>query len=354
VLVTSSVLNAFSQWPNDLPDSAAPVPSSDAHFDVLLNTWVLSRYADVSSALHCADLRPVAARVSDRDHVDAKDDSSRLATRAETSEALSPTVLANLDADIIEAGTRILAELPVLAPVEIIDAYGRPLCRLVATTITGISPSLGQLLIPDAEKVSAAAAEPFDDEKAAEAKAAGVRLRTHFRCGPAPLRHSGFVALSQTLCALLGNTWCALFQQPDLWVRLRDEPKLMGRAVEELLRYPGLTKMLFRIATADVYLNGVQIRKGQRIMLRIAGANRDPLRFADPEQVSVDRRPLDHLTLGSGRHSCVAGNLIRTVTGTATRLLVERYSRATLSAPVDWLGGSGFLFPAALHVVFTA
>jgi cytochrome P450 len=353
VLVTSSVSKASTQSPNDLPVPSALTPE-EAHFDVSLNAWVLSRHSDVLSALHCPDLRPVGVRVRDCDHADTEEDASRLAKRAETSEALSPTVLANLDADIVKAGTRILGELSTLTPVEVIGAYGRPLCRLVATTLTGISSSLGLLLIPDAEKVSAAAAEPFDDERAAEAKAAGARLRVHFHCGPAALRHSGFVALSQTLCALLGNAWFALFQQPDLWVRLRNEPRLMGRAVEELLRYPGLTRMLFRIARADVDLNGTVIRKGERLMLRIGAANRDPLRFASPEEVSIDRRPLDHLTLGSGRHSCVAGNLIRAVAGTTTRLMIERYSGATLSAPVDWLGGSGFQVPAALHVVFAA
>jgi cytochrome P450 len=342
----------FSQWESDRLDSAAPGASDEGHFDVLVNSWVLSRHVDVLAAMHCPDLRPIAPRGTD--HPDRFDDAPRLAARAETQEALSSRVLADLDAAIIETGSGILTDLPTSAPVDLMAAYARPVCKFIASTMTGIPISQGHLLIPDAEIVSAAAAEPFDEDLALLAKAAGARLRTHFHSGPASLRQSGFVALSQTLCALLGNAWFALVHDPGQWVRLRNQPQLMRLAVEELLRYPGLTRMLFRIAVADVDLNGMHIRKGERIMLRITAANRDPLHFTDPNGINFDRRPLDHLTLGSSKHACVAGNLIRTVIGAATRLLIERYSNAALCSPVEWVGGSGFLFPAAIYVVLTA
>lgn len=350
--VEASLSEALAQWQSDRLDSTSSASEREGHFDPALNAWVLSQHSDVVSALRCALLVPVGVR--GRTHANSQDDAVRLATRAQIVEALSPQVLAHLDTVIVQAGEQILKCLPISEPIDLIAVYARPVCRVAAMTMTGLSTPLGASLIPDAEKVSASAAEPFDETLALEAKAASARLRTCFHSGPLPLRHSGFIALSQTLCALLGNAWFALLQQPAEWARLHEDPGSIRLAVEELLRYAGLTRMLFRIAIADVDFNGMQIRKGDRLILRIAAANKDPLHFANPKDIVFDRRPLDHLTLGSGKHACVAGPLIRTVIATTTRLLVESYASATLRRPVEWCGGSGFLFPDALYTILAA
>jgi len=79
----------------------------------------------------------------------------------------------------------------------------------------------------------------------------------------------------------------------------------MKQAVEELLRHAGLVRVLFRRATEDVTLNGTLIRKGDRVILRIIAANRDPNHFFDANEIYVTRRSTGHFALGAGSHSCV-------------------------------------------------
>ena len=168
-----------------------------------------------------------------------------------------------------------------------------------------------------------------------------------------PLRESGFVALSQTMVHLLGNVWIALINHPEEWSRLHRQPALIARGVEELLRFAGLTRLVYRRAVANTVINGICIRQGEWLTLRIFAANRDPVRFSDPHTVSVMRRSLGQVSLGAGRNACVGAPLIRTATLAATYTLVERFPNLRLLSPVSWRGGDGFRSPSSLPVVRT-
>jgi hypothetical protein len=86
-------------------------------------------------------------------------------------------------------------------------------------------------------------------------------LRGRFHSGPEPLRDSGFVALSQTIPCLLGNAWFALIQRPQTWRLLHQHRWFTEQAIQELLRYAGLVRTLYRTATADTDLNGYFVHK---------------------------------------------------------------------------------------------
>jgi hypothetical protein len=149
---------------------------------------------------------------------------------------------------------------------------------------------------------------------------------------------------------LLANAWFALLQHPQQWSILHHEPGLMEQAIEELLRYAGLPRVLFRSATEDLTLNGRLIRKGERIILRIIAANRDPEHFSNPDRVDVTHGGIGQLTLGAGPHSCVGASLVRMAAVTISRPLLERFARVNLVGSVEWHGGSGFRSPASLVV----
>ena len=120
-------------------------------------------------------------------------------------------------------------------------------------------------------------------------------------------------------------------QYPRQWSALHQQPALAEQAIEELLRYSGLARTVNRMATADIDLNGSFIRKGERIILRIIAANRDPDRFSHPHQVDVTRSDAGHFTLGAGPHSCVAAGLIRMPATMITRPLLQRFGPPTNS-----------------------
>lgn len=100
----------------------------------------------------------------------------------------------------------------------------------------------------------------------------------------------------------------------------------------------------------DIDLNGVSIRKGERVILRIFAANRDPNRFSCPDEFDVTRSDNGHFTLGAGPHACVAAGLIRMAATVITLPLLQRFTSGTQARPVEWQGGSVFRFPKSLWV----
>jgi cytochrome P450 len=116
------------------------------------------------------------------------------------------------------------------------------------------------------------------------------------------------LAGADTTWSAIGASLWHLATHPEDRARLIAEPKLLSRAVEELLRaYAPVT--VARIAKEGVELHGRFIEAGERIMLPLAAANRDPKQFVEPDVVKIDRTPNLHLTFGSGRHRCLGAGL---------------------------------------------
>jgi cytochrome P450 len=321
----------------------------EAYFDIALEAWVLSKYDDVIAAFRSDALRPVSARPTPS--AVTADDELRLTIRAETMAALSSTELEKWRDETAQFADRLLSDLASKQEIDLVGDYARPLCEYLAMVITRPVCTDMQILLQMASQISAAAAEPFDLALAAEGEQCERELKKYFTSGPQLLRDSGFVAVSQGLPCLLSRCWLALLQHPTEWTRLRDNPLLMRTAVEELYRYAGLTQTLFRSALADVIINGIQIREGERLMLRIDAANRDSARFVAPDSLDVSIAREKHLTLGLAKHACVAGPLLRMVLVTSTDILVQRFRSASLIGQIDWRGGSGFRFPTAINVL---
>ena len=310
---------------------------------------MLSRYADVTAAFHCPDLVVVGSTNKERNP--RVDEAARLQMRAETREALPPAKLRSWRKQMLQHARELVAQLGHMRPVDLIRDYAQPLCLELAVLATEPDTLSVRDLTALAAQVSLAAAEPLDAELKSQSKAATAELRPFFTKGPEPMRESGFVALSQTLVSLLGNVWFALASHPQEWRRLHDQPVLVARGVEELQRFAGLTRLLFRRAMADVILNGISIRKGERVILCLLAANRDPDRYPAAHELSVIRTRIGHVNLGVGLHACVGAPLVRVAAITSTMALVERFPSVELIDPIDWRGGSGFISPIALPVL---
>lgn len=346
-------------WSEDQLDSLPPPEVEAPYFDEALKAWVLSRHRDVLAAFHSSGFSPASHASNQGSQPSSESDqferalfeSDQLKMRAEAIEALSPARLRAWRAQLTPEAYALASRLPSGEPVDLMGGYARPLCLSLAASVTGISRSDAEAFHERAQQISASAAEPYDPALRYSAKSASAELGNHFHSRAEALRESGFVALSQTMPCILGNAWFALTRFPEEWRLLHRRPEVVEQAIEELLRYAGLVRILSRTATTDIDLNGASIRRGERIILRIVAANRDPERFSHPNQVDVARRDGGHLTLGAGSHACVAANLIRMAAVAITRPLVQRFASANLvRRPVDWQGGSGFRFPKSLYV----
>ncbi|MER5636861.1 cytochrome P450 [Kitasatospora sp. NPDC002227] len=129
-----------------------------------------------------------------------------------------------------------------------------------------------------------------------------------------------------------------LAQRPELAERLRQEPAVIGRAVDELLRYNlSIGDALPRLALADVQVGEVLVKAGELVLVLVEGANYDPEVFEHPETIDFDRESNPHLAFGAGRHFCPASALGRTHAEIALTALVERLPQLRLALPVEQL-----------------
>jgi cytochrome P450 len=129
----------------------------------------------------------------------------------------------------------------------------------------------------------------------------------------------------ETTVNLLGNGMLALLRRRDELERLRAEPELIDRAIEELLRYDAPAQLISRAAVEDVELRGKRIPAGAAVLAGIGAANHDPEVFADPERLDLGRDPNPHLAFGYGAHFCPGAQLSRIETRAAIPALLRRF-----------------------------
>jgi hypothetical protein len=338
-------------WTRDRVDSFDPPEVEGAYFDAELQAWVLSRHADLLAAFHAPSLirgRRELAKVS----LDSEE-AALVKVREEVRHAIPRVQVRAWRDELRVQADGLCQQLPIAEPVDLIAAYARPLCLRFAAMVTHIAQDDAEDLEELAKIVSAATADPEDTALRVAAKDANATLRSHFATGPELLRDPGFVGLSQTLLRIVGASWYALTQCSNQWQLLRSSPESIEQAMEELLRYAGVVRMLSRTATEDINLNGVPIRKGDRIILRVFAANHDPERFCEPKKLDCARRDPGHFAFGAGRHACVAANLIRAAAITMTLPLLSRFVSVELVRQVEWQGGSAMRSPASLWAVLS-
>jgi cytochrome P450 len=130
---------------------------------------------------------------------------------------------------------------------------------------------------------------------------------------------------------LIGNGTLALLRHPDQLRRLRDDPGLIGTAVEELLRFDGPVQRTARIPSEDVMVGGRLITKGERVMPFIGAADRDPTQFPDPDRLDIGRIDNRHIAFGWGIHFCLGAPLARIEGQIAINTLVRRFPKLALA-----------------------
>jgi biflaviolin synthase len=148
-----------------------------------------------------------------------------------------------------------------------------------------------------------------------------------------------------------------LLTRPDLAERLRSEPEIRPRAIDELLRYiPHRNAVgLSRIATEDVGIRGVRIRAGDAIYVSYLAANRDPDVFPYPETIDFSRSPNPHVAFGSGPHHCPGDMLARLESELLVDALLDHVPGLKLAVPpneVPFKKGALIRGPEALPVTW--
>src|SRR5947209_10112362 len=109
----------------------------------------------------------------------------------------------------------------------------------------------------------------------------------------------------------LGNAlWC-FAKYPAQWTILQENPSLIRLAFEEVLRFEAPVQTFFRTTAKAIEVGGVKLGDGEKVLLFLAAANRDPRRWDKPDTFDVKRRAAGHMTFGTGIHGCVGQAVAR-------------------------------------------
>jgi hypothetical protein len=349
--------------------TADPVHASPLGF------WVLTRYEDVVAVLRDPRFikEPIAAVVAarfgavtpgsplsmlDRD----PPDHTRL--RGLVSKAFTPRVVELMRPDVQQIVDGLLDEAADARAMDLIEDFAYPLpvtviCQLLGVPVADrvrfrswgldIARGLDGILLPRDSEIHQKSADArraltdyFRDLIAERrtspradllsgliaAEEAGDRLSEDELLATCILL---LVAGHETTVNLVGNGTLALLRHPDELRRLRENPGLIGSAVEELLRYDGPVQRTARVPSEEVTIGGRTIPKNEMVLPFIGAADRDPAQFPDPDRLDIGRADNRHIAFGWGIHFCLGAPLARVEGQIAINALVQRFPKLALA-----------------------
>ena len=161
-----------------------------------------------------------------------------------------------------------------------------------------------------------------------------------------------YIAGHETTVNLIAGGTLALLRHPDQLALLREDPALVGNAVEELLRYDSPVQASRRITLEPVTVGGTTIPAGAFVMASLGSANRDESYWGpDAAELRVDRENArQHVSFGAGPHHCLGASLARLEASIAFERLAGRFPGLALDGDVVWNGRINLRGPAQLPV----
>jgi 4-methoxybenzoate monooxygenase (O-demethylating) len=167
---------------------------------------------------------------------------------------------------------------------------------------------------------------------------AAAREAGYGRAESARLLRSFLSAGVDTTVYALGNAVASLAEHPDQFAALRADPGRARAAFEEALRFRSPVQTFFRTTTraVDVGPPGetVRIPAGEKVLMFLGAANRDPRRWSDPDRFDIGRRAVGHLGLGAGPHACVGQMMARLEGEVILAALARRVAELHIAGPV--------------------
>ena len=125
----------------------------------------------------------------------------------------------------------------------------------------------------------------------------------------------------------------ALATFPAELAKLRAAPQLARSAFEEAIRFESPVQTFFRTATRPTALGGVPVDEGDKVLVFLGAANRDPRRWKEPDRYDITRRVIGHVGFGTGIHACVGQLLARLEGEVVLAALAKRIRSLSLTEP---------------------
>lgn len=276
----------------------------------------------------------------------------------------SPKLIAEQEKHVYEIVNELIDSFEAAGKAELTRQFCRPLPMQLICDLIGIDMEARESFVHDQDLVIETYSPGISYEARLEGAKADVRTREFFqqlieqrRAEPRddllsklvdatavdeePLETDDLVALLALLAKagfdttgnLVASSVVFLLQHPDELEAIKSDPDRIPLFVEEMLRLQAPVSGLFRTATRDVELGGIEIRAGDRLQVLFGSACRDESRFACPAEFDPEReRVRSHLAFGTGIHVCIGAPLARLEGRVALKTLFERLPDLQLDA----------------------
>ncbi len=116
--------------------------------------------------------------------------------------------------------------------------------------------------------------------------------------------------IDTTVASFCAAIYC-LARFPEQWARLHAEPTLARAAFEEAIRLESPVQTFFRTTTRPATFADITIGEGEKVLMLLASANRDPRKWSNAEDYVIARGAGGHVGFGAGIHMCVGQLLAR-------------------------------------------
>jgi 4-methoxybenzoate monooxygenase (O-demethylating) len=136
-----------------------------------------------------------------------------------------------------------------------------------------------------------------------------------------------------TTVAALGSALLCFAENPGEWQKLRADRALARSAFEETIRLEAPIQSVFRTTTRDIEIAGTRIGEGEKVLLLLGSANRDPAYWEAPARFDIARRLQGHVGFGVGLHACVGQVIARLEGEILLAALAERVAAIELAGP---------------------
>lgn len=358
------------------------------HWNPRHRAWIVTPHAEVSKSLRSQGLTAeritpfteAISRAADSDDVDStfailkdwvvfRDPPEHTRLRKLVSRAFAPSVVRRRSEEISATIASLTSGLQRDQPIDLLHEFAYPLPAIVIAEMLGAPPQDRDLFKHWSDKLTALVFGAYDREDRFHSAAAGMlELRDYllalivkYEREPGDnlisllLEHEDDDALTrdelvstctlllfgghETTTNLICNGMLALLSNQDQLDALRNDPALIGPAVEEFLRYDGPARATVRLVKDDHEIGDKVVRQGERVFLINPAANHDPAVFTDPDQLDITRNPTNHLGLGAGIHYCLGAPLARLEGQLAISALVQSFPDIELAVPrneLDW------------------